>query len=434
MTRSRWVWAVLASIGLLALIGITLAALDDAPQAAPGPSAAPSTPAEQQTLLVQVRNDDDLAADNVIAGVGAGLPAVQVLVPSRLVVDTPGSAPRTLAMTGRGLDRAASQNALRDLLALRIDGTLSLGRLALAGMVDFVGGITVDVDTTITTIDEPTGQKVVVVPAGTQHLDGTQAAAFALAWLPGEPETARLHRWSAVLTATVAALPEDPLRIEQMLTSLGGSASTTVSTSQAAAFLLRLRAGILAGTQQVDVLPTLGDVGPTATPSNGATSDGSGSPTAPPAASPSADTSPAGKPAPPTASASASTTAPELSLVRVNLPASQELLERVLPTALLDPGEARPRVLVQDGVGEPGLSVAASADVARAGYVAIDGGNAAELGQELTRIVVGTGTSAAQLGTDVAEALDVPLTQVEATADPAQGADALVVLGSDFEP
>ena len=248
-------WVVLAAVGLLALVGVLLGARDGQPAATPGPSAIASTPAEQQTLLIQVRNDDDLAADNLIAGVGAGLPAVQVLVPSRLVVDPPGSGLQTLAMTARGLDRTASQNALRDLLALRIDGTLSLGRLALAGMVDFVGGITVDVDTTITTVDEPTGQRVVVVSAGTQHLDGTQAAAYALAWLPGEPETARLQRWSAVLTATVAALPEDPLRIEQMLTSLGGSARTTVSTSQVAAFLLQLRAGILAGGQEVQVLP-----------------------------------------------------------------------------------------------------------------------------------------------------------------------------------
>ena len=66
--------------------------------------------------------------------------------------------------------------------------------------------------------------------------------------------------------------------------------------------------------------------------------------------------------------------------------------------------------------------------------VAVEGGNATPLGQTRTRITVGTGTTAAELGAEVAEALGVPSSQVEPTTDPIAGADAVVVIGSDFEP
>jgi hypothetical protein len=422
LLRARWFWVALVGVGALIVLVLVVTAGGGTDRPTPGQSATPSMSAEQQTLLVQVRNDDDLGADNVIVGVDGGLPTTQVLVPSRLVVDPPGSAPQTLARTASGLDRTASQDSLRDLLALRIDGTLSLARLALAGMVDFVGGIMVDVDTTITTVDESTGQKVVVVPAGSQHLDGTQAAAYALAWLPDEPETARLQRWSQVLTATVSELPDDPLRIEQMLTSLGGSARTTVSTSLVGAFLLRMRAGIQAGGQQVQVLPTLAAEGAAEQPASGAgsaTADGSSA-------------SPTPSPSPPEPAPGAGPD--QLSLVRLDLPAAQPLLEQVLPTALLASDDATPRVLVLDGVGQPGLSAAAHADLSADRLVAIEGGNAEQLSRTRTTIEVGSGTAGTALGAQVAEALGVPESQVESTSDLPAGADAVVVLGSDFEP
>ena len=352
----------------------------------PVPEPLPTLGSEQATLLIQVRDDAELGADNMVVGVDGGLPAAQVLVASQLLVDLPPSGPQTLARTARSVNRSASQDALRDLLSLRVDGTLSLARLALAGMVDFVGGITVDVDATITATDEQTGQKVVVVPAGTQHLDGTAAASYALAWLPGEPESARLDRYSQVMTATVAALPASVLRIEQMLTSLGGSARTTTSTSQVARFLLRMRAGVLAGDQRVQVLATQ-------QPATG-----------------------------------------ELTLVRLDLPAADAQLAALLPTALLADDEAKPRVLLRDGVGEPGSVTAARDALVGAGLVALNDGNAETLGGEPTSVVVPPGAAGADLGDEIARALGLPATAITSSGSGTEGADAVVVLGSDFEP
>jgi hypothetical protein len=385
--QSRWMWGVLALLGVVLVGSLVVQVVGSIGDPDPEPTGAPTAPAEQQSLLIQVRNDSEFGSNNMVAGVGGSLPVAQVLVPSRLIVDVPGAGQQTLGRSARLLDRSASQDALSDLLALRIDGTLSLGRLALAGMVDFVGGITIVVDEPVTVEDPATGASSVLVPAGQQLLDGTQAAAYALAWLPDEPEAARLARFSTVMTETIGSLPDDQLRVEQMLTSLGGSARTTTSTSAVAGFLVQMRAGILAGGQQVRVLPT--------------TSIDAGS---------------------------------GLEVVRVDLEAADAMLGTLLPDAQLN-DESSPRVLVQNGVGTPGLGASARDKLVAAGMVYINGGNAEEFGRPTTLIIVeDDSASAQQLGEEVAEALGVPDTAV-AIADEGQNvADVVVILGVDFEP
>ena len=380
-------WGLLAVLGVVLVGWVVVQLVDARGEAQPEPTAGPTAPAEQGTLLIQVRNDSEFASDNMIAGVGGSLPATQVLIPSRLIVDVPGAGQQTLGQSARLLDRTASQDSLSDLLALRIDGTLSLGRLALAGMVDYVGCISITVDEEVTATDPDTGAQTVVVPAGQQLLDGTQAAAYALAWLPDEPEAVRLARFSTVMTATISALPDDQLRVEQMLTSLGGSARTTTSTQQAAQFLVQMRGGILAGGQQVRVLPTT-DI-----------EAGTG-----------------------------------LEGVRVDLASSDAVLATLLPDAQLG-DESSPRVLVQNGVGTPGLGAAARDALVSAGMVYINGGNAEEFGRLQTLVIVEDSSGASQLlGEQVADALGVPRTAV-AIADEGQNvADVVVILGVDFQP
>lgn len=382
---------LLGLLGLL-VVAVVLAgvALLGTPGSGPGPAPTPVASGfeQQRTLLIQVRNDSELAADNMITAVGGGLPPAQILIPSRLIVDVPGAGQQTLAASARLLDRSASQDALSDLLAVRIDGTLSLGRLALAGMVDFVGGITVTVDTEITEEDKATGATTVVVPMGTVHLNGTQAAAYALAWLPDETETDRLARFSDVMTATISALPDDQLRLEAMLTSLGGSARTTTTTSAVATYLLELRSAILAGGQLIRVLPT-------------SDFDSGGS----------------------------------LPVVRVDLAAADVMLNSVVPQAMLPDVSRRGRVLVQNGLGTPGLGAAARDRLVAAGLVYINGGNAEEFGQKRTRIILADGSAARlELGAAIAEALGVSPARIRVAESGQNVADAVVVLGADFQP
>lgn len=380
-------WTFLGVVGAALVVWALVSAPPTGPQP-PQPAPLPTAFAEQRTMLLQVRNDADLGADNMVAGVGGGLPPAQLLVASQLIVDVPGAGQQTLAQSARLLDRSASQDALSDLLSLRIDGTLSLARLALAGMVDFVGGVTVTVDQPITVTDDDTEVETVVVPAGTHLLDGTQAATYALAWLPDEPEAARMARYSQVMTAAIEGLPDDALRIQEMLTSLGGSARTTASTSDVAEFLLAMRTSIRNGGQQVRVLPT--------------TEIEAGQ---------------------------------SLAVVRVDLVAADAVLSSLLPQAMLSGSDANARVLVQNGVGTPALGASARDRLVDAGMVYVNGGNAAQFGQKETLVIIADDTQASvDVGEEVAEALEVPVTSVQVAEDGQNVADVVVILGKDYEP
>ncbi len=379
---SATTWRALCA--LTAVLAVTLVATARGPEAPqPQPTATATDVRSQGTLLIQVRTTGDLAADNMIAAAGGSSATAQVLVPSRLMVDVPSSGQMPLTQTATLRNRAASQQALSDLLVVRVDGTLSLGRLALVGMVDFVGGITVTVDRQVTATDPGTGEKRVVVPVGTSELSGTQAAAYALMWLPDEPESARLARFSAVMSQTIATLPSDQLRVEQMLTSLGGSARTTATTSTTADLLLRLKPGILQST--VREVPTT------------AIQDS------------------------------------PLAIVRLDLAGADQVVDDLLDDARLDPDDAKPRVQVSNAVGRAGLGAQARERLVRAGMVYINVGNAAQLGLMNTRILVPDDSSASMaLGELIGDALRLPSVTVEVSTPTQVPGEALVLLGEDF--
>ncbi len=389
--ESRWMWMTLGAIGVVLLawvLALTVTAEDPGGTPSAPPSAGPT--GAQGTLLIQARNSEDVGVDNMLIAAGGDRPGAQLLVPSRLLVDVSGSGQQTLGRTTRLLDVRAGQNALQRMLAVRIDGTLTLSRLALAGMVDFVGGVTVTSQEPLVQVDPRTGVESVLVPAGTHHLSGTQAADYALAWPESGSETVRLERYSDVMTATIGALPDSPLQVEQMLTSLGGSASTTTSTSQVAAVLLQLRAAIQADDQQVQVLPTAG-----------------------------------GK---------------ALSLVRVDLAKANPVAATLFPDAVMPgspPSSRTPpgRVLVYEGLAEGVRMPGARDAVVGSGFVFLNAGNAATLTSGATKVLIPDGTSAARsVGARLAEALGVPGTAVSVSDSLREVADAAVVLGADFEP
>jgi hypothetical protein len=190
------------------------------------------------------------------------------------------------------------------------------------------------------------------------------------------------------MTATISGLPDDALRIEQMLTSLGGSARTTTASATVAQFLLQMRQSILDGGQQVRVLPTT-DIE-------------------------------AGE---------------ALAVVRVDLVAAKGVIDSLLPQAVLTGAESNPRVLVQNGVGTPGLGASARDRLVGAGMVYINGGNADQFDQDQTLVIVADATTeSVTLGESVAEALGVPPTSVQIAEDGQNVADVVVILGADFEP
>ncbi|HEU4675100.1 MAG TPA: LCP family protein [Motilibacteraceae bacterium] len=379
--RGRLLVAALAVVVLLAAgVGVLLSR---GPGAAP-PATAPA--ATGRVLLVQVVGPDGHGQLAALLGTSqgpAGTGGSVVLVPTRLLVDVTGAGTVPLADAAARPDPAAA-HALTDLLGLRIDGTWTLPVAGLAALVDRVGGVDVQVDHDVAVPSAGGGE--LTLPAGRQHLDGRTAAAYATVLDSAEPEQARLARFDDVLRAVLAALPADPAATAAVVRSSGGS--STLAGPDLAATLVGLHAVVASGSATYDTLPVRGI-------------DSGG----------------------------------DVALYGLDPGAARTELSQDFPSALQALGPGTVRVLVENGVGTPGLLDAARSRLVARGLVFRDGGNASRFGLPASAVLVPDATAASTAeGRRVAAALGLPAGAVQVSGRGQTVADVVVVLGADFRP
>ena len=346
-------------------------------------------PPTQKTLLVQVTDEDGTAAASALTGVtpSTGTGAV-VLVPSRLLVDVAGTGDIPFGETSTLPEPSAPAQALTDLVGVRVDDSWVLDRAALAALVDAFGGVDAAVDVDVVETDKDGGETV-VVEAGNQELKGPAAAAYATYLAEGEPEQARLARFDDVLTGVLQAMPEDRADVVAALDKAGDGSESTLDSAALADRLLQLRAAAEEDELVSDVLPvTEIDTG-TDTPSYGIDS---------------------GQVA---------------AMMRTRFPAALQQ----------DAGGEVLRVLVENGVGTPGLVEKARAKLVDDGFRFVNGGNAASFDFDESAVIIPDGTEkSVARGQRVARSLGLPDSSVT-TSDRGQTvADVIVILGKDFAP
>jgi anionic cell wall polymer biosynthesis LytR-Cps2A-Psr (LCP) family protein len=346
-------------------------------------------PPAQDTLLMQVTGSDGTAAASALTGVtpSEGTGAV-VLVPSRLLVDVAGTGDIPFGETVTLSEPSAPSQAITDLLGVRVDDSWLLDQAALEALVDAVGGVqaAVDVDVVRT---EKDGAETVVVPAGNQKLDGAAAAAYATYLAEGEPEQARLARYDDVLGGLLEALPDDQADVVRVLEKAGDGSRTTLDPAGLAARLLALKQAAADQDLVSDVLPvTEIDTGA------GAASYG------------------------------------------IEPGQVAAMMRSRFPGALQkDAGGEVLRVLVENGVGTPGLVEKARAKLVDDGFRFINGGNAASFDNEESSVIIPDGTAkSVTRGERVARSLGLPTTSVVPSDRGQTVADVIVILGKDFAP
>ena len=92
-------------------------------------------------------------------------------------------------------------------------------------------------------------------------------------------------------------------------------------------------------------------------------------------------------------------------------------------------------MLVENGVGTPGLVEQARTKLVDDGFRFVNGGNAAEFGVANSLVLVPDGTSqSVTRGERVAESLGLPATAVRPSNRGQTVADVIVILGEDFAP
>jgi anionic cell wall polymer biosynthesis LytR-Cps2A-Psr (LCP) family protein len=380
--------SVLALLAALVLVWFFLSRSHSDASPQPSPPATPTGPI-QPTLLFMLKQSDGIAVGDSLLSVGGRTGRANFLtIPSDVVMDAATGGALPFGEIARLPDANAAANALSDSLGINVNASVSLDTLAFSGLVDAVGGVKVDVDVDVVET-QADGSKVVLIAAGKQQLlEGPQAAAYATYLAPGEPEEARMARFTLVLRDVISKLPSDDVKVESIFTGLGASAKSTVPSAQLAAFFVRLHSDVLTDNISYKNLPVK-----------------------------SYDTG--GAPA-----------------YVVDQDAAAALVASDFPDAVRTPGpNSRVRVLVQNGVGTPGLNASARQLLVDAGFTYVNGANAPALGQAKTAIIVpDSGSASLTWGTDIATALRVPPTAVQVAATGQTVADVIVVLGADFRP
>ena len=351
----------------------------------------PSDTAQQQqrTLLVQVAGADGTAQASALLGVRTDEErAAAVLVPSRLIVDVAGSGSVPFGETLGLPDQAAPAKALTDLVGVTVDGSWVLTAAGLADLVDAVGGVPAEVDVDVVAKDAA-GADTVVVRAGSQQLNGPAAAAYATYAVAEEPEQARLARFSDVFDGVLRGLPDQVREVEGTLTALKAGSTTTLTPRLLAEIITAAHAVAEEGDLLSDVLPV------------NSIETGSGEES-----------------------------------YGVNAQLTAALMKtRFEPSLVQDPGSAVVRVLVQNGVGTPGLVDKARTRLVDAGFRFVNGGNAPEFGEPKSVVAIPDGTQASvERGAAVAAALGLPAEAVGVSGQGQSVAEVIVVLGRDFRP
>lgn len=253
----------LIAVGLFGLAFLALYLLTPDREPPPGPSPAPSPSptvvTDNLTVLIQASTREG-AMGNMLTAVqplpqGAANRAVLLSLPHDLVVAAPGAEEQVLADTIGSLDTLRPTAAVAATLGVHIDASWRLERKALAGLVDSVNGVVVDVSER-TRIRDEDSQLVVALRPGVQRLSGTTASWYAVGEVIGGTDSQQAQRFAEVLTKTLARLPGDELAIRESLTALGTLAPSTIATQDLAAYLNELSGAIRQGALTSATLPT----------------------------------------------------------------------------------------------------------------------------------------------------------------------------------
>jgi hypothetical protein len=144
----------------------------------------------------------------------------------------------TAAQAGTQVAPDVVAQALASATGIRIDGTLTMQRLAIAGLVDGVGGVQVDAKSGLL-VSGPQEEAKYVAP-GIQTLDGQHAAGYAMIRQVIETEDDQIERMNEIIRALFSKLPEDLAKAEETIVALGSLARSNVSTADISKFLVSL--------------------------------------------------------------------------------------------------------------------------------------------------------------------------------------------------
>jgi hypothetical protein len=348
------------------------------------------TTRSQTTVLLQITGTGGAAITSALLAHDTGNNSgSEVLIPSRVLTNVCGYNSLDFGdILSKPDGETVSRQALSAMLSnITIDGSWLLSTTQLASLIDALGGVTVDVDVDVVQHTGGGGGRILVAAGSQRHLSGAQAVEYATYTASANEDAAlQLARLQQVIDATALALPPSATGIAARLRSLGASGESTLGATKLSSFLVGFAA---AERGTGTLLPT--DLPTTIIDSGGAPSY-------------SIDTSGAA------------------ALVNSHLSAS-------LPA---DAGTHRTSVYLLNGVGSPGLVATTCARLAAKDITYAGSRNAATFNHPTSSIVVSNANI--PLGYEVADALNLPHSDVLRSSSTQTIADVIVTLGGDYRP
>ena len=193
---------------------------------------------ELNSLLIQLANDEKetLGLALLVKEKNSGLKVFNIS--PRVAVAFGEAGVMTAAQAGTQVPPDVIANGLSSAIGIKIDGTLTLQRLALAGLVDSLGGIEVNPQAglLVSSLD----QDALYVAPGRQKLDGQYAAGYALTKQFIEDDASQFVRINEVLRAVFNNIPIDDSQLDETLAALGSLARSDVSTTEISEFFVSL--------------------------------------------------------------------------------------------------------------------------------------------------------------------------------------------------
>ncbi|WP_269854030.1 LCP family protein [Streptomyces sp. RPT161] len=326
---------------------------------------------KRDVIVVHLRQVDSNASSTaLLVGNETTGKGTTVLLPNSLSVNPDGNGSTTLGKSVVDQGAGPTRDALNALLGANIQGSWRLDTPYLEILVDAVGDITVDTDTTITS-----GGKTVVNAGQQQDLNGQAAVAYASYRGPGESQDKQLNRFGQVMQAVLMKLPSDAATATKIIDSLGAIPDPSLSDAQLGATLAHLADQEKAGHYSTTTLPVQADG-------------------------------------------------------TLSQQATDTVVKDVLGGTVKNTDTSGiPRVAVRDATGSKKAASSAQVAVVNSGYTYVDGGTASP--QARSQVVYGA-DSQAQTAKELAKTLGLPDSAVS-KGQAANNADITVVLGGDYK-
>ena len=257
-------WLISSTLAIALLTGVFFIRGDG--QAAPlpaeltaSPTATASSTAEPATdinnlMIALIDSEQKIVYVTVLRQSSDGTKFAIVNIDPNTLIVPPGQGFVPISDAGLQGSFDGVDQAISGALGIPIDGSIYLQRLALAGLVDGVGGVTINSENLYRVSES--GEAAEYVRLGSSILAGGPAAGYAMLKSQFETTDQFMARTNQVLRAVFENIQGDQARVDEVLSALGSLAKSNVPTQSIARLIVELRASNLWSSANISRVPS----------------------------------------------------------------------------------------------------------------------------------------------------------------------------------